>query len=75
MFFAMSARKLSDQWENVPMFNNHSPHVLQGELRNVFDIERWEQIKEMSCFHKLNHHNDYSGNPKSIYSYILNKYT
>ena len=42
MFFAMSARKLSDQWEN---------------------------------FHKLNHHNDCSGNPKSIYSYILNKYT
>ena len=55
-FFAMATEKYSDMWTSIPSFNNINPHVMQFELNHKFSPERWNQLKECSSFHKLNHH-------------------
>lgn len=71
LFFSMAARRYPEEWDAIPLFNNHSPHVLQFELANTFSEERWAQIRSFSNFHKLNHHNDYSKNENSFYHHVL----
>lgn len=48
---------LSDQFpiynENVPTYSNIPPHILQKEQLNVYNQERFEQIKQISKVHKL----------------------
>ena len=74
IFFAIAARRYSEDFAKIPMYNNHSPHTLQFELSNDYDKERWSEILKMSCFHKLNRHNDYTNNKKSFYYHILEEY-
>ena len=74
IFFAIAARRYSEDFDKVPMYNNHSPHTLQFELSDNFDKERWDEILKMSCFHKLNRHNDYTNNKESFYYHILEEY-
>lgn len=74
IFFAMAARKYGGDWQDVPVFNNHSPHVLQFELERAYTKARWEQILAMSDFHKLNHHTDYSGLSGSFYNHVLEEF-
>jgi hypothetical protein len=54
IFFAMATRRYSEDWENVPVFNNQSPHTLQFELKRRYSESRWNDILAMSVFHKLN---------------------
>lgn len=75
LFFAMAARRYPEEWDAIPVFNNHSPHVLQFEISKTFSQERWEQLKRFSDFHKLNHHNDYSIYENSFYQHILMEYS
>ncbi len=74
MFFAMAARKYADDWNAVPMFNNHSPHTLMFELEDDFSEERWEQIMKMSDLHKLNHHLVHNEPKNTFYDHIISKY-
>ncbi len=74
LFFAMAARKYKTEWEAIPAFNNHTPHTLMFELGKQYSPERWEQIKEMSVFHKLERHTDYSNTENSMYQYIIKTY-
>ena len=74
-FFALATRRYPEEWQKVPVFNNHSPHVLQYELRNQYDEERWNDIMKMSVFHKLNHHLDLSNMGDSFYKYIIENYS
>lgn len=74
IFFAMATKKYIEQWKEVPMFNNHSPHTLMFELGNDYSKERFEQIKKMSVFHKLERHTDYSDKKGSMYEYIIKTY-
>ena len=46
-----------DTWEAIPTFNNISPHILAFEIHHRYNSERFEDIKNMSDFHKLNRHN------------------
>lgn len=71
LFFAMATRKFKEDWDRIPVYNNHSPHILQFELENTYDEQRWDQIMKMSAFHKLNWHNDYSKFPNSNYAHII----
>ena len=72
LFFAMSAEKFQDEWDNIPTFNNINPHILQFELLNEYSEERFQQIKEMSCFHKLNRRIENSNPEKyTFYDYII----
>lgn len=74
IFLAMSARKYADLWEKIPFFNNVSPHVLGSELSKTYNEERWKQICEMSVFHKLDHHMDYTQGQGTFYQHIKEVY-
>lgn len=45
--------ELQRQWQEVPYFNNASPHCMQRDLFQPYSAERWEQLKLMSPIHKL----------------------
>lgn len=73
LFFTLSTEVYKDEWNKVPTFNNISPHILQFELCEEFNDKRFEQIKNMSDFHKLNWRIE-SENKNSFYNYIVNNY-
>ena len=56
VFLALAARRYPEDWDKIPMYNNHSPHTLQFELADPYSDERWKEILSMSPIHKLNHH-------------------
>jgi mannosyltransferase OCH1-like enzyme len=74
IFLAMAARKYSSLWDEIPFFNNASPHVLQTELLKEYSDSRWEQIKGMSVLHKLSFHLDYSATTNTFYQYLVKEY-
>lgn len=74
IFFTMATRKYKKEWENVPTFNNNTPHTLMFELGKSYTSERFEQIKKMSVFHKLERHTDYSNTKDTMYEYIIKTY-
>lgn len=75
LFFAMAARKYSYLYAEVGNFPNVSPHVLQFELENKFSKDRFEEIKKMSDFHKLNGNKDFTNKEKdTFYDYIVGEY-
>lgn len=71
IFFAMSTGRYKENWDSIPVFNNHSPHVLQFELDRDYSEERWKQILSMSCFHKLNRYHSFADKPDSFYMHII----
>lgn len=52
-FFKMAADFFEEQWKAVPRYSNIPPHILQFEMFNKYDDARFQQIKQMSNFHKL----------------------
>lgn len=68
--FALAARKYRMQWDAIPMYNNRSPHTLMFELGNMYDEDRWNEIKKMSSFHKLTRHTEYN-NDSTFYKFII----
>ena len=73
MFLAMVAKEHWDDWDEIPMFNNITPHVLQTELNNTFSEKRFNQLKKASSFHKLNYHVSYDSSDGTLFNYILNE--
>ena len=73
LFFALAARKYKDEWDNIPMYNNRSPHTMMFELGDTFSEERWEELKKMSSFHKLTRHTEYD-KEGTVYNYILKNF-
>ena len=73
IFFKLATEVYKDEWKNVPTFNNISPHILQFELNDDFQEMRFNEIKNMSDFHKLNWRIK-SENKNSFYNYIVNNY-
>lgn len=74
LFFSMACRRYRNEWDNIPAFNNNSPHTLMFELKNDYASERWEQIMKMSGIHKLQRYDDYSKLKKSNFCKILDTY-
>ena len=74
LFFTMATERYPDVWKNVPVYNNHSPHTMQQEIMNDYSKVRWEQLKKISDFHKLNRRMDYSNFSNSLFKYILQEY-
>lgn len=73
LFFTMSTERYNNIWNNVPTFCNIDPHIMQFELNNHFSEERWNQITNISGFHKLNHHLKYN-KFNTIYAKILKEF-
>ena len=74
LFFTIATKKYKDEWNEVPTFNNHTPHILMFELNDKYTLERWKQIKEMSPIHKLQRHNAFEEYKDNFYNFILNIY-
>ena len=74
ILFALASRRYVDDFNKIPMYNNCSPHTLQFELQNEYNEKRWDEIMKMSCFHKLNHHTDYSRYNNCFYHHIIKEY-
>ncbi|MGQ7366501.1 capsular polysaccharide synthesis protein [Streptococcus suis] len=75
LFLTMSARRYLKEWDEIPLYNNHTPHVMFFELEKQFDEKRWDVLINQSPFHKLNHHLDYSNlSEHSVYWHILKEY-
>lgn len=55
-FFKMATLRYSKLWKAVPNFPNKIPHILQYELFDDFDKNRYQQICKLSPIHKLNWH-------------------
>lgn len=73
IFFKFATEVYKDEWDKVPTFNNISPHILQFELNDDFEEVRFNQIRGMSDFHKLNWRIK-SENKNSYYNYIVDNY-
>lgn len=56
LFVHMVRDAYPEMWETMPVFNNVSPHILQFEMYKSYNEVRWNEIRKMSDFHKLNHH-------------------
>ncbi len=74
-FFTIVTEKYANDWKKVNRFSNLPPHILQFELTEKYSKERFEQIKKMSAFHKLNQKLDFSMCDGSTnYDFILKEY-
>lgn len=74
LFFAMAARRYPEDWARVPVFNNQSPHTLQFELQAPYRRDRWDDILNMSVFHKLNRRFAPEAPGDTFYDHILRSY-
>lgn len=74
IFFKLATEVYKDEWKNVPTYSNVPPHILQFELLDKYDEIRFNQIKEMSDIHKLNHRLA-TEDKESNYYYILNTWS
>ena len=75
LFFNMAVNKYPELYAEVGNFPNTAPHILQFEFFDKFNESRFEEIKKMSDFHKLNGHwNEYEHDiTDTFYDYIVNK--
>ena len=49
------AKEYPNEWAQIPRELGVNATTLRGEKFNTFSKERWEQIKSLSCFHKLSY--------------------
>jgi hypothetical protein len=75
IMFTIATEKYSDEWKKVPRFSNVPPHILQFEITEKYEKERWDEICKMSSIHKLTQKADFSKREKnSFYDYIIDKF-
>lgn len=73
MFFTMISVEFSEEWKKVPFYSVINAHVLQHELLNEFDLERFDQIIQMSGIHKLTYKVQTNQTADTFYSRIINE--
>lgn len=75
LFFTIVCNCFPDFINNIPRYSNIPPHILQYELFDKFDSERYEEIKLMSSFHKLTWKNEKNIDiSDTFFEHILNEY-
>lgn len=68
--FTEACARLPQYW-TVPTVSNVPPHLLGKELERPYDATRWNELCQMSAFHKLTHHRD-AYDSQSIYEHLVN---
>ena len=72
LFFKMSTEIYSDMWNKVPYINHIDNHLLINDIFKEFDLQRFEFIKRITCFHKLTYKLDFSKDKNNSYlNYII----
>ena len=56
LLLTLFAEKYVDIWEDMDIYNNNNPHMLQYMMNKPYDEEMFNRIMVKSSFHKLNHH-------------------
>ena len=74
IFLSIAAKKYEQLWNEIPLYNNHSPHELFKKLEHDYTENEWEIITKKSDFHKLSHHVHFSSEGNTIYNFIINKF-
>ena len=75
IFFTIATEKYPKIWKDVHTYSNVSPHILQFEMLDSYNNERWEEIKEISSIHKLTQKINEKDNKKdSYFNYIIKMY-
>ena len=54
-FFTMACSRFPEEAAKIPPFCNSVPHVLQLHLFSEYDADLYEDLKKMTCFHKLSY--------------------
>ena len=60
IIFTIACRRNPEECKQIPIFSNEPPHILQLEMLEPFNAQRWEQICSMSGIHKLTYKYDQS---------------
>lgn len=72
LLFHLAVEEYPQLWNDMSRYSNIPPHILQYELFDSFNQIRFEEIKAMSDFHKLNWKvSDHKENPNSYYQHLL----
>lgn len=75
IFFTIASEKYKETFKNMWKYSNIPPHILQFELTDIYNFERFEQIKRMTTIHKLSHKIDFSKcNGNTNYDFIIKEY-
>lgn len=51
--FSIVCDEYKEEFDKIPVYNNINPHILQFELEQPYDENRFNQITKISDFHKL----------------------
>ena len=70
IIMSLVAERYKKLWDDMPVYNNVDPHMLQIVFEHKFSEEQYKEIIKRSAFHKLNRHIDYSSS--EYYQYIKN---
>lgn len=73
-FMTIAMEHNSEEAKKIPPFCNSIPHILQLHLFDPFDEVYWNDLKQMTCFHKLTYKLDADKNKENgtFYDIIIN---
>lgn len=74
MFLSIVLEQCHEEQKRIVKVCNSLPHILLLDLFEPYDDERYEEIKKISCFHKLNYKRETNLLEKkgTYYDYIIN---
>lgn len=76
IFFTIVAEEYEEEWERVPKYSNINSHMLQSELFDEFEFERFSYLRGQTSLHKLSYKapvQNYS-RERTIYEYLKQEY-
>ena len=73
-FFTIACNQYPEEAKKIPPFCNSVPHILLLHLYDEYDEQYWEDLKRMTCFHKLSYKLDNHKilNKGTYYDIIIN---
>lgn len=54
-FFTIACHQYIEEAKKIPSYCNSVPHILLLHLFDKYDEQYWEDLKRMTCFHKLSY--------------------
>lgn len=54
-FFSIACERYPEETQKIPPYCNSIPHILLLHLFNEYDAQYWNDLKKMTCFHKLSY--------------------
>lgn len=73
LLFSIAADRNKALWQQMPVFNNVTPHTLVRELNDKFSSQRFKELDASLGIHKLNNHRQYEIDG-TLYGYLKKRY-